>query len=389
VVSGVTELKTTGFQVVESSIGEIDYSLFKGLINAMKWFYARVAAILFIILATAGTYYIFTILQAYTGDHTEVYISWVILVAINSYSLYTMYYDSLMQGQGLIKRSKQIQIVGQSVYLFVAVVLILLHFNLIAIVSAQALSIITRRVLSHRTIYTTKFKHCLQKVAAKPLKEILKPIYPNAVKLGLTVLGGLLVQRSSIVIGSVYLSLNDIASYGITIQIIGIIAAIANVYFASYQPQIVQQQVQKGNATIKHLYLKSCLLLTATFAVCGAGLLFWGDFGLHFIGSQTPLLSSSCVLLALMVSFLETNHTIAAGILLTKNKVPFFKPSLISGICVIVGLFIVLKYTNAGVMGLILVPLLVDIAYQSWKWPFEVIKELEINIFSYVKQLSM
>ncbi|MDR2840450.1 MAG: polysaccharide biosynthesis protein, partial [Paludibacter sp.] len=35
VMSGVTELKTTGFQIVENNNGKIDYSLFKGLIKAM------------------------------------------------------------------------------------------------------------------------------------------------------------------------------------------------------------------------------------------------------------------------------------------------------------------------------------------------------------------
>jgi O-antigen/teichoic acid export membrane protein len=166
VVSGVKELKKTGYQIVENHNGEIDYSLFKGLINAMRWFYSRVALILFVVLTTLGTYYLFTILKTYSESHTEVYISWAILCIINSYSLYTLYYDSLLQGQGLVMKAKQIQVVGQVVYIIVAVVLILLKANLIAIVSAQALSIIIRRILSYRTIYTTEFKQHLHDVTA-------------------------------------------------------------------------------------------------------------------------------------------------------------------------------------------------------------------------------
>ncbi|MDR0565850.1 MAG: hypothetical protein LBG47_02240, partial [Prevotellaceae bacterium] len=176
VVSGVKELKATGYSTVESGSSEVDYSLLKGLIGAMRWFYARVAAILFALLATAGTYYLHAVLKTYSGDHTEVYVAWAILVAINSYSLYTMYYDSLMQGRGLIKRSKQIQIVGQSAYLIVAVVLILLRFNLIAIVSAQALSVIIRRILAYRTIYSAAFRQHLHGANAHPTKDILKPV---------------------------------------------------------------------------------------------------------------------------------------------------------------------------------------------------------------------
>jgi O-antigen/teichoic acid export membrane protein len=253
----------------------------------------------------------------------------------------------------------------------------LLHFNLIAVISAQALSIIIRRILSYRTIYTAAFKQLLQKTKARPRKEILKTIYPNAVKVGLTGVGGFLVTRSSIIIGSLYLSLETMASYGITIQIIAIISSIAGVYFATYQPKIVQYRVQNDNMAIKRCYWRGCVLLFGTFVLGGIALVVLGEWALNIIGSQTPLLPKLLIMLALLVSLLETNHAYAAGILLTKNEVPFFKPSLISGACVIVGLFLMLAYLELGVVTLILVPLVVDIAYQSWKWPLEVMKDLK------------
>jgi O-antigen/teichoic acid export membrane protein len=347
----------------------------------MRWFYSRTACLLLVLLATAGTYYIHTVLKTYSGNHTEVYIAWGILVIINSYSLYTMYYDSLMQGQGLIKRSKQIQIVGQGVYLIVAVALILLHFNLIAIVSAQALSVIIRRILSYRTIYTSVFKGLLHSVKAKSTKEILKPVYPNAIKIGLTGLGGFLVSRSSIIIGSLYLSLGKIASYGITIQIIGIISSVACVYLTTYQAKIAQCRVQSDNDTIKQLYLKGCSFMFSTFLLGGMTLVFFGESVLDVIGSQTSLLSKSFMVFALLIYLLETNHTQAAIILLTKNEVPFFKAFLISGGSTSILLFIFLKYTNLDIWSLICAHGFVQLCYQNWKWPYEVFKQLNISCF--------
>ncbi|MDR0692084.1 MAG: hypothetical protein LBF69_03495 [Prevotellaceae bacterium] len=379
VVSGVKELKATGYNIVESHHSDIDYSLFKGLINAMRWFYARVAAILFILLATAGTYYMHTVLKTYSGDHTEVYIAWVILVAINAYSLYTMYYDSLMQGKGLIKRSKQIKVVGQSVYLVVAVVLILLRFNLIAVVSAQALSILIIRILSYRTIYTPGFRQCLQGVKARARKEILKSIYPNAVKVGLTGLGGFLIVRASTIMGSLYLSLETIASYGITVQVIMIISSIASVYFATYQPKIVQYRVQNDSTAIKQIYVKGCVLLFGAFALGGGALVLFGEWALNVIGSQTPLLSKSFMIVALLIYLLETNHGNAGGILLTKNEVPYFKAALFSGAFTVILLFVFLKYTSLGVLGLVLAQGIAQGCYQNWKWPVKVIKELAVK----------
>jgi O-antigen/teichoic acid export membrane protein len=379
VVSGVKELKVTGYQTVESHNSEVDYSLFKGLIGAMKWFYARAATVLFVLLATAGTYYMHTILKGYSGDHTEVYIAWAILVALNSYSLYTMYYDSLMQGKGLIKRSKQIKIIGQSAYLIVAIALILLRFNLIAVVSAQALSIVIIRVLSYRTVYTAEFKRQLQDVKAQPRKEILKPVYPNAVKLGLTGVGGFLVLRSSIIIGSLFLSLDEIASYGITMQIISIISSVGGVYFFTYQPKMVQYRVQSGNAAIKQLYLKSCILASCTFVLGGVVLIFFGQWALNVIGSQTLLLSRLFIVVALVVCWLELNHAIAGQVLLTKNEVPFFKASLFAGGFTLVLLFLFLGYTHWGVWGLVFAPGMAQGCYQNWKWPMKVIEELGVK----------
>jgi O-antigen/teichoic acid export membrane protein len=376
VVSGVKVLKATGYDLVENSNSKIDYSLFKGLINAMKWFYTRMSVIFFFILITAGTYYMYTILKTYSGDHKEVYISWIILCIINSYSLYTMYYESLMQGKGLIKRSKQIQIIGQSIYLIAAVILIMLRFNLIAIVSAQALSIIVRRILSHRTVYTTEFKKSLHGAKARTLKEVLKPIYPNAIKMGLVNLGNFIVSRSPIMIGALFLSLEEMASYGITIQIIWIIASISMVYFFTYMPQIVQQRVQQGNTIIKRMYFKSCIFLFFTFLICGVFLLYAGNWILTLIESKTLLLSKPLIAAALCVSVFDYNRGIAECVLLTKNEVPFFKASLFTGCSVLLLLIVFFKYTNLGIWSMIIAPGIAQGCYQNWKWPIKAFREI-------------
>ena len=378
VVSGVTELKPSGYQIVTSENNKIDYNLFKGLINAMRWFYSRLAILLFLILATAGTYYIYTVLQTYTGDHREVYIAWIILCSINTYSFYTLYYDALLSGKGLIKQAKQIQVLGQGIYLIVAVVMILLHFNLIAIVSAQALSIILRRILSYKTVYTFEFKKALNDAIAKARNDFIKPILPNAVKLGLTSLGFFLVSRSAILIGALYLSLNEIASYGITIQVIGIIYSMAGVYLYTYLPQIAQYRISDNISAIRKIYLRSCGMMLLTFIVCGLALLFLGNWALELIHSKTPLLSQSFIAVALFIYLLETNHGFAGNILVTKNEVPFFKASLFAGCVTLILLFVFFRFTHLGIWSMILAQGIAQGIYQNWKWPMVVVKDLNV-----------
>ena len=158
---------------------------------------------------------------------------------------------------------------GELLYLLVATTLILLHFNLIAVVSAQALSVIVRRTLSNYTIYVPNFKKALNNTVTQAKREYIKPILPNALKLGLNGLGYYLVTRSPIIIGSLFLPLDDMASFGVTVQIIWIIAEIANVYFNTYQPRIVQYRIQDNTYAIKRLYLRSCWFMLFTFIIAG------------------------------------------------------------------------------------------------------------------------
>jgi len=377
VVSGVKELKKTGFQIVENSNNEIDYGLFKGVIDAMRWFYGRIALILFVFLITVGTYYINTILKSYPYSHLEVYLSYAVLCIINSYSLYTLYYDSLMQGQGFVKKAKQIQMTGQVIYLLIASILILLKVNLIAIVSAQALSIIVRRTLSYKTIFTTEFKYQLQNAIAKSRKDILKIIYPNATKLGLNGIAAFLTLRSSLFIGSLYISLNMIASYGITMQIIGIISSIASVYFNTYLPKISQQRIQNDIAGIKNHYLKACLFAFLTYLTIGLSFVLLGDWALKLIKSQTHLLPKYLIVIALFVSFYENFVSLNSFIVLSKNKVSFFKISLIVGVLTLILLFVFFRFISVGVLGMIIIPCIAECLH--WVWISETIKELKIK----------
>ena len=59
------------------------------------------------------------------------------------------------------------------------------------------------------------------------------------------------------------------------------------------------------------------------------------------------------------------------------NKIPFFIPSLLSGAATIVLLWFFLGPLHLGIMGLILAPGVAQLAYQNWKWPSVVIKELK------------
>jgi O-antigen/teichoic acid export membrane protein len=259
---------------------------------------------------------------------------------------------------------------------------------LIAIVSAQALSVIIVRFLSFRSFFSPSICLSLKTAISQPTSHILKAIYPNALKIGLSSLGGFMVTRSAIIIGSLYLTLDEIASYGITIQLIGIITSLSGIYTSTFIPKIVELRVEDRLQVIKRLYLQGQLVLLFTFIIAGMGLLFVGPMMLQLIGSKTELMPFSITALAILVYLEEANLSIAANILLTKNEVPFFKASIISGGLIIVGLLMGFNYLHLGLIGMLLIPLVVDLSYQAWKWPLEVAKDLGLTFSDITYYLS-
>ena len=123
---------------------------------------------------------------------------WIILILISSYNLYTRYFESLTIGRGLIGRVKQITVVSQISYLGIASLFIFLGYGLIAIVSAQLISVIVSRISLYIIFFDKNTKEKLKLIISYNKNSIIKAIYPNAIKMGLTSIGGFLVSRSSI-----------------------------------------------------------------------------------------------------------------------------------------------------------------------------------------------
>jgi O-antigen/teichoic acid export membrane protein len=206
---------------------------------------------------------------------------------------------------------------------------------------------------------------------------------PNAIKIGLTSVGGFLINKAVILIAPLYLSLSDIASYGTTKQFIDLIVSLGAIWFSTFYPKITQYQVSEDKEGVKRLYIKSQLCLFAVFIVGGLGLIYVGPLALELIKSKTHLLSSGMIAIFLLTIFLESNQGMSRNILLTKNEVPFAKATIISGFVSVFALYIFFAFTNIGIWGMILAPAFVQAAYQNWKWPFQVIAELKITIMDY------
>lgn len=375
IFSGVDSLQKEGVSHTTAD-AQVNYGLLKGTLTAMRRFYRWIALAVFGILATAGTAYFYYILQKYSGDRQDALIAWILLIAINCYNLYTFYYDALLTGKGYITRIQQINMLGQTVYISLAIGLIYAGLGLTAIVASQLVATIIRRVLTYYVFFTPELKAHLREAEADEPKDILGAITPNAIKIGLTQLGGFLVNKSALLIGSAFLTLEQIACYGITIQVMDILARCATVFYQSYTPKLAQCRAENDLSGLKRYYILCIGSLWTVFLLGGLAWILLGNWALQLINSQTPFVPIVMLCVLLLINALEHNHAVSAGFIMADNKIPFFIPSLVSGAATVLLLWIFLGPLHWGIWGLILAPGLAQLAYQNWKWPSVVIKEL-------------
>ena len=374
IFSGVKSLQKEGISNSDD-IEEVDYSLLKGTLNAMRLFYRWIALFALGALIIFGSIYVYYLLGKYSGDRWDIIVAWILLVCINGYNIYTLYYEALLTGKGYIKEAQQINILGQFFYLVLAIVLVLCGFGLSAIIASQLISIIIRRILSYRVFFTLELKAKLANVEAQEPTHILRAIYPNAIKSGLTSIGGFLVNKSSVLLCSIFLPLPATASLGITLQIVEILSRCGIVVYTSTLPKIAQYRVERDIPALKQLYLYSVYALMAVFIVGGAATVLLGNPALALLHSETTLLPPAMLCVLILIFLLEQNHVIAAGYIMADNRIPFFIPSLLSGAATVVLMLLFMGVFGWGLWGAILAPGLAQLAYQNWKWPSVIIKE--------------
>jgi hypothetical protein len=138
---------------------------------------------------------------------------------------------------------------------------------------------------------------------------------------------------------------------------------------------------------IKFICVRGLLIANLTLIIGSIIIISYGNFFLHIIKSNT-FFNQNVILIMAISSFISLNSGLCGAIISTKNYIPFMKPSLISGICTILLLIVLSKFTNLGLVGMAMAPGVIDLCYQGWKWPLVVFKDLDIKFKDFIGVLK-
>lgn len=377
--SGARRLCREG--VEEERGGSIDWHLLSVLISTARFVYRRLSVLALIVMLTFGTGYIWYLTEGFTNVNNSLYI-WILYSFSTYFNIYFSYYSSLLTGSGMIRESSQAAILSKSAYLVLCTVFLLLGWGLFAVVAANFIAPFVQRYVSYRAYFNPELKARLaeQTATRKDIRETFSVIWFNAKKLGINFIGAYAVNKMGMFIIGFFLPLATIGSYGLLTQLTTIVSGIANTMFVTYLPKVSNCRVTGDRPMLKRTISFSMVVGQIIMLAGALGIIFVAPYLLELIKSQTMLPSRLICVLYLVIVALELNHSEFASVISTENKIPYVVPSLVSGGVIVLLTFIALKFTTLGLLGVVLVQGIVQAAYNNWRWPLWVFRELDMSI---------
>jgi hypothetical protein len=370
-MGGATEILEENHEIFEEKRSS-NFQLISEIIEVSKIYFLYAGILFFFVIAAPILGYSISINNF--GQSNEYIVSWALFSLGIFINVYYRYYDSIIQGRNNFDDFYFIRVIQNVIFLSLTVFFLLFKVSLYALGLAFIISIIFNRVLAYRFANKEKF---IEKIASyKPSSNkatIFKKLWNNSWKLGIAAIGGFMIIRGSFFIAGAFLGPTTSSSYFLSIQVLSIIQAFSLVYVTVRLPYISKLNLNKNNnSKVNEVIRDTFVISTTLFVVMSIAVMLIFPLFLDSIGSNISIIQSDYMMILVFVFLLETIHTNSAMILTTKNVVPFYKAAIFSGIAIITVGFFAVNYIHEDLLSLIMVQLIIQLAYNNWKWPLEV-----------------
>ena len=382
---GATDLKKEGV-VTEERKQNTDYELLKSVMQACKRIYLFVGILATFFLLTIGSVYIWYVTRNILSENYI--IAWIIYVIAILLNIYFSYYNAFLSGVGAIAEMNISNVVARIVQLLVSFVMLILGYGIISVSIAYLLYGVFFRFVSKRLFWKYEglginLKKYYVKTTKTEIFNLFQTIWHNAWRDGLVSFANYLTSQIGTLLCSLFLSLSDTATYGLTLQLVGAIASIATTFYSAYQPKLQANSLEFDKTETKKLLSLALVTYYVIYILGIAALVVVGVPLLKIIKSDTEIRMDVLIVYSIYM-FLYKNHILFASYIAGTNRVPYVKAFLVSGVIMTFFLIVLLETTSMGMWALIVSPLLTELCYDNWKWPKFVLDEMELSLKEFV-----
>lgn len=316
---GLSTVYARHFVYIRSDCEAGKYSQFQfaDFIRRGERYYFLLAAILFLVSITIGTWFLYFKNNSVAEENKIIY--WLLYSFGGACSILSLYYAAVINGMGEIWRSQRLSIF--SVWINSVLLLLLLFFKdtLLIPVCAYAISQVSAVFLYRGAVVNYPIMET-SGIQSMPDQIPMAGIWADTFK---TIVGMIAYQGLTsgfFLIISRYSSPENIASYGLTMQFSGIVTSLSMVWASTAYYEMAANRGRGKNQetlnTFKASYFRSSAVCFVGFFV----LYFVGPSVLKILGSRTDFLLGMDMLVLLGMIWLEFNYGLLAQLLISQGE---------------------------------------------------------------------
>jgi O-antigen/teichoic acid export membrane protein len=372
--AGAKSVPTSGLSF--ESLGGANWKGISDLRATSARFYYAIAAFLMPLLLFAVDY---SLGQEFARPDCpgSVRLAAVLCILASCTGLAESRHGAILTGLGDVTRTQKAALASVAMQLAVSFILVLSGLGLVALAVATLAASLTNGVLC-RLMLSAKLAQQPQGIASWKLLRVMAPM---ALRLGAVSVGTYLITQANTLVCTRMLGVAATASFGLSVQIVQIIASISLV-FVSIKLPLVASLRQSGDLDhVRAIWVTAMRRLLIVFVTLGLGAILLGDAILTLLRARTGLLSAPLLLALLLIRMLEAHHAAHAMLVITENRVPFLVAALASGTA-IVGLSVLL-IPIFGMWAVVAVPGLVQALWNNWWTVWRGLKGIEMSMGQY------
>lgn len=378
VFSGANRLQAEG--VPESGGGALNRDLFASLLRASRWLYAGMALIVALLLGVGGTIYL-TALARTTTDVAYIWPAWAAFIFALTLQTNFNWQMCVMVGADRMRQDYENFIFARSVQVVLSLAGLYFFPNILTLAVAYAVSVMVSRLHAWLVIRDLLRLGAGVRPDTKAAVGILRTIMPMAAKLGWVTLGEFFTNRFSLFAVSLAIGAAAAAEYAITMQIMIVLLAIAQMGYSLAGPRLASARLTGDSQAVCELYAFCIVFGVALLGVSFAGLIALGEPILRLVGSDTLLPPLPVLILLSAIFLLTTNMQSAMNIITTGNQVPHMRAVLITGIATTLGV-IAVAFAEGNLLAFVAVQGVTQLAFNFWRWPVYAFRDSGLTLGS-------
>ncbi|WP_300978456.1 hypothetical protein [Flavobacterium sp.] len=349
----------------------------KKLLVIMTKFYKYVSYILFLLLATLGTFYIHEIGKD-VDNKFQLYFSWIFLIGSVILNFFYNYLTIILESKGLIKETQKISVYGILLSMMFAITGIFLGWGLIAITLSGFVSVIFNRYFLH-DMYNKEIKPIIPDNIFEFDISYFKKIWSVTYKVSIASISSIAIYRSGIIIVSLFLPLKEAGAFAFSMNLAFILSEVSFMFFYTHLPKINSMVFHKNKVGLKKTYLSSIMMSIMSLFLGGFVLIFFGNQILSLIGSNMLLIPKMPFVFIIIILLLDQIQNMSTFILFSENKLNYMWPYAISAGLIVVTTLFFCKITPSY-FAVVLPQFIIQLCYNNWIWPYKIFKNLEIKL---------